>query len=332
MWVRSRRDFLGGGLAVVGGLLAGCRPGLLSAPPPTPARIGYLALTLNPSDPLLVVFTDGMRDLGYAEGRDYVMEYRGAQGNRERLAKVAAELVRLNVDLIVAAATPETQAAKQATAQIPTVFTNVGAPVQTGIVSSLAHPGGNATGLSSNIRGVVVKLLELIKEAVPGLARVAILVNPSGSGAVLPEDLERAGAQLLVTTQPLTVSSPGQFEAAFAALASEPVDGLVMIPDSLFFTRRDEIVGIVTRYRLPCAFSFPEFGSAGGLLAYGPNSAALSRQSAVYVDKILKGAKPNDLPVEQPTTFDFVVNLQTARALGLTIPPSVLQQATEIIR
>jgi putative ABC transport system substrate-binding protein len=328
-----RRDVLGRGLALAGvSLLAGCHFGLQSDAPPKPARIGYLALTLDPKDPLLQVFADAMRDLGYVEGRDYVMEYRGAQGSRERLADAAAELVRLNVDVIVAAATPETLAAKQATTRISIIFTNIGAPVQTGIVDSLAHPGGNATGLSSNIRGVVVKLLELLKEAVPAVTRVAILVNPAGSGATLQEDLEHAAAQFSVTTQPLTVSGPGQFEGAFATLSSRTANGLVMIPDSLFFTRRDEIVGLVTRYSLPSAFSFPEFASAGGLLAYGPNSATMLRQSATYVDKILKGAQPDDLPVEQPTTFDFVVNLKTARALGQTIPPSVLAQATDLIQ
>jgi putative ABC transport system substrate-binding protein len=329
----SRRRLLQGSLALAGlGLLYACGIAPASAPLRQPARIGYLALSLAPNDPLIEAFADGMRGLGYAEGRDYVMEYRDAQGSREQLPVLAAELVRLNVDVLVAAATPDALAAKQATSRIPIVFCNVGAPVATGIVDSLDHPGGNVTGLSSNIRGIVVKLLQLLKEAVPALARVAILVNPVGSGAVLLPEMERAGEQLGLTTQPLPVSAPGQFEAAFAALSSQPADGLVMIPDPLFFTNRDEIVGLVTRHRLPSAFSFPEFAGAGGLLAYGPNSPSLWRRAAVYVDKILKGAKPADLPVEQPMTFDFVLNLRTARALGLTIPQEVLIQATEVIQ
>ncbi len=293
------------------------------------------APTSGQPSPLLDVdaFRGGLRDLGYVEGQNVVIEYRWSEGRGERLAELAADLVRLKVAVIVAAGTPATQAAKAATGTIPIVMTFVGDPVGSGFVASLARPGANVTGLSLLDADLDGKRIELLKEAVPGLRRLAMLWSANDPGMTLAyRRVETAAHALGLTLQDLAVREPGEFPGAFQAAAAGRAEALIVTAQPFTNRHRAQILDLVAKQRLPAMYTLASFVDAGGLMAYGPNRADLFRRAATYVDRILKGAKPADLPVEQPTKFELVVNLGTARALGLTIPQSILVRADEVIR
>ena len=297
-------------------------------PPERTVRVGFL-VPASPSDDV-EGFLGGMRDLGYVEGRNLVVEYRAAGGKSERLDDLVAELIRLKVDVIVTGGTPAALAARRARTAIPVVIGAMGDPVESGVVASLARPGGNITGLSlQTSEGFAGKYLELLREAVPKVSRVAILGRPSARSPV--QAMEQAARSLDVRVQLIEVDQPGQLEGAFAAMTTQNVGALVVTPSPFNVTHRDRIVSLAAKHRLPAMYGLTAFVDAGGLMAYGASLRDLFRRAATYVDKILKGAKPADLPVEQATKFDLVINLRTARALGLVIPPSLLGRADRVI-
>jgi putative ABC transport system substrate-binding protein len=330
----DRRTFIG--------TLAG---GLLAAPLATEAQqaakiahIGYLSYlgtnTRSGSPHLHEAFLQGLRDLGYVEGRNLVIEYRRAEGKLERLPALAAELVALKVDVIMAVGTAEALAAKQATSTLPIVFAGVGGdPVTSGLVTSLAQPGGNVTGLPVLAADLVGKCLEQLTQAVPGVSRVAVLWQSGAvpTGKDILKEAEVAGRALGVRLQFVEAQGPEDFDRAFSDMTRERAGALTVLSNSLFFNQRRRLVDLAAKNRLPTVYSVREFVDAGGLMAYGPNFAEVYRRAATFVDRILKGAKPADLPVEQPTKFELVINLKTAKALGLTIPPSVLGRADQVI-
>jgi len=322
--------------------LAGTGAVLLAAPLAADAqqagkvpRIGFLAAAA-PSDvsARLDAFRQGLRALGWVEGQNIVIDYRFAEGRYDRLPDLAAELVRLKVDIIVSVASQGVAAAKNATETIPIVMISVGDPVGLGFVASLARPGGNVTGSSFSVGlEIVGKGLELLKETVPKVRRVAILLNPANPAHPLAiSEVNVAARSLGVQLQVLEARSLNEFDGAFAAMAKERVGALLVLTDGMFILHRTRLADLAARSRLPAAYGTREMVEAGGLMSYGPSLPDLFRRSATYVDKILKGAKPGDLPVEQPTKFEFVINLKTAKALGLTIPQSLLQRADEIIQ
>jgi len=300
------------------------------------ARIGFLSANLAPSPHLREAFRQGLRDLGYVEGRNLVIEYRDAEGRFERLPALAAELVALKVDVIVAGGTPQALAAKQATRTLPIVFTAVGDPVTDGLVPSLARPGGNVTGLSALTPELVGKCLEQLKQTLPGVSRVAVLWQPGAFSERTEKDMLKgadvAARALGVQLQFVEARGPADFDRAFSDMTRARAGALTVLPSSMFFNARRRLVDLAATNRLPTVSPRREFVEAGGLMAYGPNIADVFRRAATYVDKILKGAKPGDLPVEQPTKFELVINLKTAKALGLTIPQSVLGRSDEVIR
>jgi putative tryptophan/tyrosine transport system substrate-binding protein len=283
-------------------------------------RIGYLVLNLAGARHLTEAFLQGLRDLGYVEGRNVVIEYRSAEGKLERLPALAAELVALQVDVIVAGGPAHALAAKQATRTIPIVFAAAADPVTDGLVTSLARPGGNVTGLSNLGSNLVGKGLEQLTQAVPGVSRVAVLWQPGAFGGRTEKDMLK---EVEVAAPALGVRL--QFVEARGLLGND--QGARGCSDCA----AKQIVGLAMRHRLPMASEFREFAVAGGLISYGPSLTDLARRAAVYVDKILKGAKPGDLPIQQPTKFELVVNLKTAKALGLTIPQTLLQRADQVI-
>jgi putative ABC transport system substrate-binding protein len=298
--------------------------GLLVAPlaaeaqPPTPVpRIGYLLGATREQEPFVETFLEPMRALGYVEGQNFVMEYRAAAGQAERLPALAAELVRLPVDVLLVVTTPAALAAKHATATIPIVMMGLGDPVESGLVASLARPGGNITGLAVMHPDLVGKQLEFLKDVRPTVSRVAILWNPANP----------ANAHIVREAR-----GPEAFDGAFTAMTSAHAGALLVLGDAMFRLHRRRLAELAVTSHLPTMYLTRPYVEAGGLMAYGPSLADLFRRAAAYVDKILKGATPADLPVEQPTKFELVINLKTAEALGLTIPPTVLFQATEIIR
>jgi len=327
----DRRTFLAGTGAV---LLASPRASEAQQAGKVP-RIGYLRST-SPSDrpPLLDAFRQGLRELGWVEGRNIVIDYRYAEGRFDRLPDLAAELVRLKVDIIVASPTPAAAAAKNATQTIPIVMIAVTDPVGLGLIASLARPGGNVTGLSYSVGPEIIgKQLELLKETVPKVRRVAILSNPANPSQPLSiRELKVAARSLGVQLQLLEAQGPNEFDGAFAAMATERVGALLVMSDSMLNSHRTRLADLAARSRLPAAYGLRENVEAGGLVSYGPSVRDLFRRSATYVDKILKGAKPADLPVERPTKFDLVINLKTVKALGLTIPQSLLGRADEVIQ
>ena len=301
-------------------------------PPGKTARIGYVALRSGPSF-LEEAFRQGLRELGYVEGHNIAIEYRWADWKLDRVAALAAELVRLNVDVIVSTGGGYTAlAVKKVVTTIPVVF-SAGDPLGMGLVARLDRPGENVTGVSVFSGELNAKRLELLKAAVPAVSGVAVLANPANpvTGAALKE-LEGAAQALRVTLHVLEARDHQEIDDAFAAMARERVEALLVVTDPMFFAQRERIVDLAAKHRLPGIFEWREFAEAGGLLSYGANIADMYRRLASYVDKILKGAKPGDLPVEQPTKFELVINLKTAQALGLTIPPTFLFQADEVIR
>ena len=297
-------------------------------PPERTVRIGLLAPASGSDD--IEGFLAGMRDLGYVDGRNLVVEYRVAGGRVERLDDLLAELIRLKVDVIVTGGTPAALAAKRARTAIPVVIGAMGDPVEAGVVASLARPGGNITGLSlQTSEGFAGKYLELLREAVPKASRVAILGRPLASSPI--QAMEQAARSLDVRLQLVAIDQAGQLDRGFAEMTAQNAAALVVTPSPFNLAHRERIVGLAARHRLPAMYGLTAFVDAGGLMAYGASLRDLYRRAATYVDKILKGAKPADLPIEQATKFDLVINLKTARALGLVIPPSLLGRADRVI-
>jgi len=327
----QRRDFL----IAAGALLAAPLAAEAQQGAKVP-RIGYLATSLGPSPHLREAFLQGLRDLGYAEGRNVVIEYRDPEGKLERLPALAAELAALKVDVIVAVSTPQALAAKQASRNIPIVFASAADPVGSGLVSSHARPGGNVTGLASLTQELVSKCLEQLKQAVPGVNQVAVLWNPGTRGERTEQDMlkeaEAAAQSLGVRLQFFEARRPEDIEGAFSEMTRARADALTVLSSTLFYQQRRRLVDLAAKTRLPAVYPWREAADAGGLMSYGASVADLHRRAATYVDKILKGAKPGDLPVEQPTKFELVINLKTAKALGITIPQSVLARADEVIQ
>jgi putative ABC transport system substrate-binding protein len=283
-------------------------------------------------NPLVDAFRGGLRDLGYVEGQTVLIDYRWAEGQEQRLTDHAADLVRLKVAVIVTPGTPATMAARAATHTIPVVMTNVGDPVGSGIVASLARPGGNITGLSLLDADLDGKRIELLKEAVPHLTRLAILWSANDPGMTLAFGrVETAARALGFALQNLAVREPAEFPRAFEAAGAGRAEALFVTAQPFTNQHRAQILDLVAKHRLPAIYTLRSFVDAGGLMSYGPSQADQYRRAAIYVDRILKGARPADLPVEQPTKFDLVINLRAARALGLTIPTGLLQRADQVI-
>ena len=321
----DRRTFLAG----TGAVLLAAPLAAEAQPSTTIPRIGLLAADATPWEPLRL----GLRDLGYVEGKSIALEERSSQGRNERFSDLASELVRLNVNIIVTWGTPATLAAKQATTTIPIVMASAGDPVSSGLVSSLAHPGGNVTGLTVLGPGLAAKRLELLKETVPNISRVAFLWNPANPDQASSLKEVQAGARALsVTLHSVEARSHEELEQALAAMKKSRPSALLMTGDAVLQHYIGRIVAFTSETRLPAMYQLKEAVDLGGLMSYGADLSDLGRRAAYYVDKILKGAKPADLPVEQPTKFELVINLKTAKALGLTIPPSLLQRADEVIQ
>jgi putative tryptophan/tyrosine transport system substrate-binding protein len=300
------------------------------------ARIGYLSTNHGANPHLREAFLQGLRDLGYVEGGNVVIEYRDAEGKPERLPALAAELVGLKVDAIfVGGGTLAALAAMQATRTVPIVFAGVADPVGSGLVTSLARPGGNVTGLSMLSPELVGKCLELLTQAVPGVSRVAVLWRPGALGERTDKDMlkeaEVAARALGVRLQFVEARGPADFDRAFSDMTRARAGALTVLTSNMFFIERRRLVDLAAKHRLPALYQWREGVDAGGLMAYGPNVTDLFRRAATYVDKILRGTKPADLPVQQPTEFELVINLKTAKALGLTIPQSVLLRADHLI-
>ncbi len=330
-----RRDFLRVSLAAATGLLAGC--GLVSplSSPRQPARVHRLGWLsgggADTNTPSLEAFRLGMRDQGYVEGRDFTLETRWAMGQLVRLPELAAELVGMPVDVIVTAGAGPIRAAMRATTSIPIVMAETNDPVEDGLVASLARPGGNVTGQTSIARELIGKRLEVLRRTLPSASRVGVFWNPEANQAGQLQIAEAAAGPLGLTLVPLEVREPTAIEGAFQRAVQERVDALTLVDNLVLSSNVARVGGRALAHRLPMV-STVQFVEAGGLIAYGASFEELFRRSASYVDRILKGANPGDLPVERPEKFDLVINLTTAQVLGLTIPQSVLAEATEIIQ
>jgi putative tryptophan/tyrosine transport system substrate-binding protein len=322
--------------AFISGLTVSALPGSRSAgaqPAKGMRRIGFLS-PASAADGLsnLEALRAGLRELGYVEGQSIVIEARWADGQSERLPQLAAELVRLPVDVLCTAGTPASTAAKRATSTIPIVFANVAFPDQTGLVASYPHPGGNVTGVA-HIGPEYGKRLELLREVRPGFSRVALIYNPDNPASVLAlKETQRWATDLKVKLEPHNFRGPQDFDNVFGAIAGKRPDALMTTADPLIASYRARIVAFAAKNRLPSMYPGREFVEAGGLMFYGGSVPEMYRRAAVYVDRILKGAKPADLPVEQPVKFDMVISLKAAKALGLTIPHSLLLRADEVIQ
>jgi putative tryptophan/tyrosine transport system substrate-binding protein len=326
----NRRVFL----SVVTGSLLAAPLGVEAQQAGRVYRIAYLGNSSAALEADLVsAFRQGLRDLSYVEGRNIVIEYRWAEGRNDRFAALVAEVVRLKVDVIVTSGTPATQAAKEGAQTIPVVVAAMGDPISAGVVLGLARPGGNVTGLASMSPEIDGKRLELLKELLPGVSRFAVIWNPTNPGNVTRiSNVQAAAKTLRVTLEPLVGAGNRQdLDKAFETIVATRAEALVIEPDRALLAHRVQIVDFATRRRLPALYPYREFVQAGGLMSYAPSYSAMFRRAASYVDKILKGAKPADLPVEQPTTFELVINLKTAKAFSLTIPPTLLLRADQVI-
>jgi putative tryptophan/tyrosine transport system substrate-binding protein len=322
-----RREFI----TLVGGAAAGW-PLAARAQRTKVARIGFLGSDSASSHAArLASFRAGLRDLGWLEGTNLVIEYRWAEGNYERLRGLADELVQLKVDVLVTHGTPGALAAKSATSTIPIVLTAVGDILALGLVSSLRVPGGNITGLSTFVPELTAKRLELLKEAVPSLTKAAVLLNPDNPlGRVVPQEIEPTAKALNITLQTFEARRPSEFGQVFATMIDQRADALLLFEDPIMITNPNALAVLAAVNRLPSC-GFPEFARAGGLIALGINFADMDYRAAAFVDKILKGAKPGELPIERSTKFNIIINLQTAKALGITLPPTLLIRADEVI-
>ena len=324
----DRRKFIAATVWALVPLIADAQPA------GTTHRIGFLSGgSSSVANANTEAFRQGMRELGWSEGKNIVIDFGFADGRYDRLPNLATEMVQLKTDIIVASPAPAAVAARNATATIPIVMVSVGDPVGLGLVASLARPGRNVTGLAYSV-GLELfgKQLELLKEIAPKVRRVAILSNPANpANAIAVEETKVAARSLGMELLLLEARSPDGFEGAFAAMAKEPVGALLVVPDPVFNLNQTRLIDLAARSRLPSAFGLRGNVEAGGLLTFGPNLADQYRRAATYVDKILKGAKPADLPVEQPTKFELVINLKTAKALGITIPQSVILRADQVI-
>lgn len=329
----TRRHFLQGGLAVGSlAVLSGCGALPIPGREPKVPHIGWLIFGSPPyGSPFEETVLRGLEQLGYAEGRNLAIDYRYAEGRPDRLPTLAAELVGLNPDLIIAIGTDVALAAQRATQTVPVVMGSSLDPVRAGLASSLARPGGNVTGVSYLVDRLNPKRLELLKQAVPGATRAAVLWNPNHPDGELQE-LEEAGRAQAVRVESVQVPTAAALDGALAAVASDRPDALVVVPSRSMTFVFGQISEFSARQRLPVVSGWREFAQAGALLTYGPDRFEAIEYCAAYVDRILRGARPADLPIVQPTKFDFVINLNTAETLGLTIPSSVLAQATEIIQ
>jgi putative tryptophan/tyrosine transport system substrate-binding protein len=291
-------------------------------------RIGYLTGSGGESS-----LRQGLRELGYVEGKNIIIEERFAEGNFDRLPALAAELVRLKVDVIVTRSTPAAVAAKNATSTIPIILAGGTDPVATGLVSSLARPGGNITGVTIMNEELAGKRLELLKETSPKVSRIGVLWNPVNPGAAAVfKQTQSAAHELSLSLQSLEVKTVNDLQGAFDAASKSGVNGLALLATAPINDHLKLVADLAVKNRLPSIYDRSEFVGAGGLMSYGPNVANMSRRAATYVDKVLKGANPGDLPVERPTKFELVINLKTAKALGLTIPPVVLMRAEKVIK
>jgi putative ABC transport system substrate-binding protein len=296
-------------------------------------RIGVLLAIFSPESKEAQAFRQGLRDAGYDEGRDVVIEWRSTNGDYARLPELVADLVQRKVDVIVVESTVAAQAAKRATSTIPIVMAAVSDPVGSALVANLAHPGGNITGLSLMSSELSTKRLELLKETIPRLTRVAVLRNPANPWHTkVVEDLKAVAPSFSIELNVVGVRTPEEIGPAFSAASRAHAQALYVVGDGLFMTHRAMVVKLASKDRLPATYWARHFADEGGLMSYGPNFGDLWRRSAGYVDKILKGAKPGDLPIEQPAQFELVVNLKTAKALGITIPESILLRADEVIK
>jgi putative ABC transport system substrate-binding protein len=302
-------------------------------------RIGLLiASSPSPASPRVEAFRQGLRDLGYVEGKDIVIEYRYGEGKPDRLPTLAAELVSLKIDIIVTGGSSPTRAAKEATVTIPIVMTQDIDPVGSGFVASLARPGGNITGLSNFAPELSGKRIELLKELAPNISRVAVLgalslpANAQGLNAQALNEVRLAAEALRVKLQYLDIQNPTDIESAFRAASKGRAEAVLALPGAVLISHRTQIAGFAAKNRLPAIYYAAEFAEDGGLMSYAPNFADLSRRAATYVDKILKGAKPADLPVEQPMKFELVINLKAAKQIGLTVPPNVLARADKVLK
>jgi len=295
-------------------------------------RIGVIG-ELSPADPFLAAFRQGLRELGYVEGKNIVVEYRYAHGMVDRIPEIVTELIRLKVDLLMVGGAAAARAAKAQTTTMPIVFALPGDPVGSGLVASLGHPGGNATGTSTLLPELSRKQLELLKAAVPRVSRVAVLYNSAGRpGGLALEATREAARALTLDLQIIEIQRPNELESAFAAASAQRADAVLVLSAPIFGNELARLVELTAKHRLPAIYGRREFAEAGGLLAYGPSFPDNFRRAATYVDKILKGARPADLPVEQPTKVELVINLKAAKALGLTIPPSLVLRADDVIQ
>jgi len=296
--------------------------------------IGYLSVGLPQlQHPFVVAFREGLKESGFVDGETLIIDYRWAEEQYDRLPALAAELVRRKVDVIIATGEPSLRAAASATSTIPVVFVTGNDPVQSGVVASLAHPGGNMTGFTAIATELLSKRIELLSELLPKAGTVALLVNPNAASVseVTIRLAQQAASAKNIRLLVVKAGNEGDFEAAFASIAEQRADALMVTADAFFFSQRERIVALAARHAIPATYELQEFVSAGGLFSYGPNVASLRRQVGVYAGKILKGARPADLPVQQPTKFDLMINLKAAKALGLSVPPSLLARADEVI-
>jgi putative tryptophan/tyrosine transport system substrate-binding protein len=296
-------------------------------------RIGVLLLgTPDSFAGRIEAFVEGLRDLGYVDGRTVAIEWKWGQDRADRLPDLAAELVRSQVDVIVTGGTPAAQALKNATRTIPIVMAIVGDPVAAGLVDSLARPGGNATGFSIVATDLSGRRLQLLKEMVPGLSSIAVMSNDANPQSQMElKETQSAARSLDLRLHSVPISADTSIENAFDKIKKEPVQALIVVTDAILYSQRSQILDLAARHRLPAMYPYREFPEAGGLASYAPNVRDLFRRAASYVDRILKGANPGDLPVEQPTKFELVINLKTAKSLGLDVPPGVLAIADEVI-
>jgi putative tryptophan/tyrosine transport system substrate-binding protein len=322
----TRRELM----LLLGGMMTAARA--LRAQQKAIPVIGYLGSeSPGPMAPLVAAFLQGLSETGYVEGQNVAIEYRWAEGDYDRLAALVADLVRRRVDVIAALGVPSALAAKRATSTIPIVF-SVGDAVERGLVASLARPGGNLTGVSLLNVELMPKRLELISELVPKAGVIALLVNPNNPNTERTiRDMEEAARAKGVQLNILKAGTESEIDPAFASLVQLPAGALVVVGDPLFINRREQLVALASRHAVPAIYAFREYAAAGGLISYGTSFTVAYRQLGTYAGKILNGAKPADLPVQQPTTFELVVNLKTAKALGLTVPPSILARADEVI-